>query len=201
MRTFGVDAFWVPVPELVPPPPWTEDPGCAAAGEELAGPGAVAVAVAVAVAMEAVAVRPAPGSGANGLCELPVRCSDAPLVVSATAWSALAGAWLTGMPAEPGWTGSGESEGELEPPPSSAYASAATNATTSAARIGRRRLSSRSTLMAFKNSLMASPSRRPVRPASFHSPASRRASRPRPGRTRSLHLSGLALRRAHTRWR
>ena len=26
MTTFGVDAFWVPVPELVPPPPWTEDP-------------------------------------------------------------------------------------------------------------------------------------------------------------------------------
>src|SRR6266513_877973 len=104
MRTFGVDAFWVPVPELVPPPPWTEDPGCAAAGEGLG---------AVAVAVEAVAVRPAPGSGANGLCELPVRCSDAPLVVSATAWPALAGAWLTGMPAEPGWTGSGESEGEL----------------------------------------------------------------------------------------
>src|SRR5207244_5541023 len=96
MRTFGVDAFWVPVPELVPPPPWTADPGCAAAGEELAGLGAVAVAVAVAA--EGVVVRPAPGSGANGVRELPVRCSEAPLVVSATAWLALAGAWPPGVP-------------------------------------------------------------------------------------------------------
>src|SRR5947208_2071885 len=27
MRTVGVDAFWVPVPELVPPLPWAEEPG------------------------------------------------------------------------------------------------------------------------------------------------------------------------------
>src|SRR5436305_346838 len=61
MTTFGVDAFWVPVPELVPPPPWTEDPGCVAAGKELARLGAVAVAAAP-FGEDAVAppVRPCP---------------------------------------------------------------------------------------------------------------------------------------------
>ena len=40
----------------------------------------------------------APGSGVNGLRDSPVRCAAAPLVVSATGWSALVGAWLTGRP-------------------------------------------------------------------------------------------------------
>jgi hypothetical protein len=39
----------------------------------------------VVVEVVEVLVEPAPGSGVNGLCEVPRRCWDAPLVVSATA--------------------------------------------------------------------------------------------------------------------
>src|SRR2546430_1178178 len=69
MTTFGVDAFWVPVPELVPPPPWTEDPGCVAAGKELARVRARAVAAGVALGGGGVG----PARGRRGGRRGPVR--------------------------------------------------------------------------------------------------------------------------------
>jgi hypothetical protein len=67
-------------------------------------------------------VEAAPGSGENGLRELPRRCWEAPLVISATAPLALGWTGVTAITADPGARGvvGGDCAVAPEPPPASA---------------------------------------------------------------------------------
>jgi hypothetical protein len=70
-----------------------------------------------------VLVEAAPGSGANGLRELPLRCWEAPLVISATARPVLGWTGVTAITADPGARGAdagGCAVAPPEPPPSTA---------------------------------------------------------------------------------
>jgi hypothetical protein len=70
-----------------------------------------------------VVVEAAPGSGVNGLRELPRRCCEAPLVISATARPALGCTGVTAITADPGARGAdtgGCAVAPPEPPPSAA---------------------------------------------------------------------------------
>ncbi len=91
----------------------------------------------------------------NGLCAIPLRCWETPPVVSATAFSGVL--WLTARPDEaltPPLETTAAGVVADAPPPSAAYATAATSASTSNATIGSKRLSSRSALIELTKSLM-----------------------------------------------